>query len=260
LWRGEIRPVAGGRDYAGKPRRVVIVQDDSFDATDSITICAFTADETDAPLFRLQVQPTNRNCLRATCRLTAAFAHDRTYPSGMSEAEPTPLTAERLAELLRQLPEFANTTLQAAEQIRNHQLTLGQQVAAVGEQVNLLAAGRAELDETIQAALDNIAATVTGAVEPEIAKLVNTLTQIRTEIMARIDRLQGTVELVREDGRVNWATADTALNRAKNYREKIDSLTLTLSVMERRYQTLMAMVQELRDEKKLPPSWDDQLG
>jgi mRNA interferase MazF len=38
--RGEIWTVADGRDYAGKPRPVVIVQGDSFDATDSITVCA----------------------------------------------------------------------------------------------------------------------------------------------------------------------------------------------------------------------------
>ena len=67
--RGEIWTVAGGKDYAGKPRPVGIVLDDSFDATDSITICAFTTDETDAPLFRLPVQPNERNGLRATCCL-----------------------------------------------------------------------------------------------------------------------------------------------------------------------------------------------
>jgi mRNA interferase MazF len=67
--RGDICTVAGGKDYAGKPRPVVIIQDDSFDATDSITICAFTTDETDAPLFRLPVEPNERNGLRAVCRL-----------------------------------------------------------------------------------------------------------------------------------------------------------------------------------------------
>lgn len=67
--RGDICTVAGGKDYAGKPRPVVIVQDDSFDATDSITICAFTTDATDAPLFRLPVEPNERNGLRAACRL-----------------------------------------------------------------------------------------------------------------------------------------------------------------------------------------------
>ena len=67
--RGEIWTVAGGRDYAGKPRPVVILQEGSFDAAGSITICAFTTDETDAPLFRLPMQPNERNGLRAACRL-----------------------------------------------------------------------------------------------------------------------------------------------------------------------------------------------
>lgn len=67
--RGEIRTVAGGKDYAGKPRPAVILQDDRFDMTDSITICAFTTDPTDAPLFRLPVEPTENNGLRAVCRL-----------------------------------------------------------------------------------------------------------------------------------------------------------------------------------------------
>ena len=67
--RGDIWTVAGGKDYAGKPRPVVIVQDDTFDATDSITICAFTTDQTEAPLFRLPVAPNERNGLRTTCRL-----------------------------------------------------------------------------------------------------------------------------------------------------------------------------------------------
>jgi len=67
--RGEIWTGAGGKDYAGKPRPIVIVQDDSFDATDSITICAFATDPTDAPLFRLIVEPNERNGLLSTCRL-----------------------------------------------------------------------------------------------------------------------------------------------------------------------------------------------
>ncbi len=46
----------------------MIVQDDRFD-TDSVTICPFTTDLTDAPLFRLEVQPTPSNGLKATSRL-----------------------------------------------------------------------------------------------------------------------------------------------------------------------------------------------
>ena len=67
--RGDIWTVAGGKDYAGKARPVVVVQDDRFDGTDSITICAFTTDETDAPLFRLAIEPNERNRLRIPCRL-----------------------------------------------------------------------------------------------------------------------------------------------------------------------------------------------
>jgi mRNA interferase MazF len=67
--RGEVWTVSGGKDYAGKPRPVVIIQDDSFDATDSITICAFTTDDADAPLFRLPVEPNERNGLRSPSRL-----------------------------------------------------------------------------------------------------------------------------------------------------------------------------------------------
>lgn len=67
--RGEVWTAAGGKDYAGKPRPIVIVQDDRFDATSSITICAFTSDPTDAPLFRLAVEPSETNGLEATSRL-----------------------------------------------------------------------------------------------------------------------------------------------------------------------------------------------
>jgi len=67
--RGEIWTVAGGKDYAGKPRPAVILQDDRFDATQSITICAFTTDPTEAPLFRLVVEPNQTNGLKAPCSL-----------------------------------------------------------------------------------------------------------------------------------------------------------------------------------------------
>lgn len=67
--RGEIWTVAGAKDCAGKPRPTVILQDDRFDATASITICAFTTDPTDAPLFRLAIEPNVRNGLWTPCRL-----------------------------------------------------------------------------------------------------------------------------------------------------------------------------------------------
>jgi mRNA interferase MazF len=69
--RGEIWTVAGGQDYAGKPRSAVILQDDSFDTANSVTICIFTTEQTDAPLVRLPVIPNEDNGLRKPCRLMA---------------------------------------------------------------------------------------------------------------------------------------------------------------------------------------------
>lgn len=67
--RGEIWTAAAGSGYVGKPRPVVIVQDDRFDATGSVTVCAMTTDPTDAPLFRIAIDPDDSNQLRETSRL-----------------------------------------------------------------------------------------------------------------------------------------------------------------------------------------------
>ena len=66
--RGQVWTVSGA-GYAGKPRPAVIVQDDRFDASASVTICVFTTDETEAPLFRLPITPSERNGLRSESRL-----------------------------------------------------------------------------------------------------------------------------------------------------------------------------------------------
>jgi mRNA interferase MazF len=61
--RGEIWSVTARGAYTAKPRPAVIVQDDRFDATASVTICAFTTDPTEAPLLRLRVEPDDLNGL-----------------------------------------------------------------------------------------------------------------------------------------------------------------------------------------------------
>ena len=67
--RGEVWSGAGGSDYAHKPRPFVIVQDDRFDGLDSVTVCAFTSDPTDLPLFRVIVEPDSTNGLRTASSL-----------------------------------------------------------------------------------------------------------------------------------------------------------------------------------------------
>jgi mRNA interferase MazF len=62
--RGEVWTAAGAKHYIGKPRPVVIVQDDRFQTKQSVTVCAFTTDETDASIFRIRIAPSSENGLR----------------------------------------------------------------------------------------------------------------------------------------------------------------------------------------------------
>jgi mRNA interferase MazF len=89
--RGDVWTVAGGGGYAGKPRPVVILQDDRFDATDSVTTCAFTTDPTTAPLIRLVVEPDPGNGL-----------HER---SSLMVDKVTTVPRSRLGERIGRLPD-----------------------------------------------------------------------------------------------------------------------------------------------------------
>ena len=102
--RGEIWTVGGGKDYVGKPRPAVILQDDRFDMTHSITICAFTTDPTDAPLFRLPIEPNESNGLRAACRLMVDKI--TTVPKSRLGARVGRLTDEDMVRLNRSVLVF----------------------------------------------------------------------------------------------------------------------------------------------------------
>jgi mRNA interferase MazF len=61
--RGEIYTAAAKGAYTGRPRPVLVIQDDSFDATASITVCPFTTNPVDAPLLRIAIEPSATNGL-----------------------------------------------------------------------------------------------------------------------------------------------------------------------------------------------------
>lgn len=69
LKRGEIWTAASRGDYAAKPRPVVVIQHDHFQTLESVTICGFTTDPTDLPLFRIAIAPTPANRLQSPCRI-----------------------------------------------------------------------------------------------------------------------------------------------------------------------------------------------
>ena len=67
--RREIWTAAGGADYAGKPRPVVIIQSDTFAGGQSVTVCSLTTSEVGGENVRLIVEPTEENGLISTSRL-----------------------------------------------------------------------------------------------------------------------------------------------------------------------------------------------
>jgi mRNA interferase MazF len=69
LKRGEIWTAAEDREYARKPRPVVVLQHEHFETLDSVTICGFTRDTTDLPLFRVLIEPSKANGLEFPSRI-----------------------------------------------------------------------------------------------------------------------------------------------------------------------------------------------
>jgi mRNA interferase MazF len=69
LKRGEIWTASGDAEYARKPRPVVIIQHEIFDTLDSVSICGFTSNPTDLPLFRILIEPTAINGLQSPSRV-----------------------------------------------------------------------------------------------------------------------------------------------------------------------------------------------
>lgn len=67
--RGEIWTVAGGPEYAGTPRPALILQDDVFADTASVTLIPCTTSRLDAPIFRVDIEPSEGNGLRVASKL-----------------------------------------------------------------------------------------------------------------------------------------------------------------------------------------------
>lgn len=61
--RGDVYTAAARGAYTGKPRPLIIVQDDRFDATTSVTVCPLTTNPVEAPLTRVAVEPSPLNGL-----------------------------------------------------------------------------------------------------------------------------------------------------------------------------------------------------
>jgi mRNA interferase MazF len=69
LTRGEIWTSASGTAYGGKPRPVIIIQHQNYSFLDSVTFCGFTRDQTDMPMFRVAIEPSELNGLEFPSRI-----------------------------------------------------------------------------------------------------------------------------------------------------------------------------------------------
>jgi mRNA interferase MazF len=68
LKRGDIVTVSAPGDY-GKPRPAVVVQSDALNAADSVLVALVTSAVTDAPLYRLALDPAPTNGLKAVSQV-----------------------------------------------------------------------------------------------------------------------------------------------------------------------------------------------
>ena len=107
--RAEIWTISGG-GYAGKPRPSVIVQDDHFD-TESVTLCPFTTDPAQAPLFRLLIEPGAGDGLDAPSRIMVdKITHRVPFPLGLEVGVLDHANVLRLSRALVVFPGMASST------------------------------------------------------------------------------------------------------------------------------------------------------
>jgi mRNA interferase MazF len=66
--RGDLVTVSMSGDY-GKPRPAVVVQSDALNAADSVLVALLTSAVTDAPLYRLAIEPAPTNGLKAVSQI-----------------------------------------------------------------------------------------------------------------------------------------------------------------------------------------------
>lgn len=101
--RGEPWTVAGGA-YGSEPRPAIIVQDDLFDATASVTVIPLTTALTEAPLLRIRVTAGGITGLAADSDIM--IDKITTIRRSSVQTRMGRLTSDRLVEVERALMTF----------------------------------------------------------------------------------------------------------------------------------------------------------
>lgn len=108
--RGDVYTAAAKGAYTGT---VVIVQDDRFDATASVTVCPMTTNPVEAPLTRIVVEPSPVNGLGSQSRLMVDKV--TTMPRGNLRDRLGRLRGGELVQLNRALIVFLGLAASARE-------------------------------------------------------------------------------------------------------------------------------------------------
>ena len=66
--RGDLVIVSAPGDY-GKPRPAIVIQSDWLKATDSVLVALLTSTLVDAPLYRLEIEPSETNGLKVSSQV-----------------------------------------------------------------------------------------------------------------------------------------------------------------------------------------------
>lgn len=84
--------------------------------------------------------------------------------------------------------------------------------------------------------------------QAEFGLLRSDVTLIRSDVMARMDRLQDSVTLIRDDIAVNYGSTSAVKLANDNTREELRALGDVVTAMHRQIQRLQTDVRELRGE------------
>jgi len=119
---------------------------------------------------------------------------------------------------------------------------LGDRIDQLGDRIDQVEKRLDDRIDLVEKRLDDRMAKM----EIQIGKVASDVLSFRTDMSARIDRLQDTVTSVRDDIRVNYAATEAVDRRNNDTREDVRHLTQQVSIVYLRVKKLEDEVRELK--------------
>jgi len=123
-----------------------------------------------------------------------------------------------------------------------------QQQASLHAKLDNLLSNTRQLNEAVDALRTRVDAKNTQFTEAH--------NELRTSIFSKLDRIQGTIDLVKEDINVNFASSHTALSNSRPGRQETENLAQMIYAMQRQYKLLAAQLEEMRKDNLDRPGPD----